>query len=73
MLSLFAYQKIKNWYQNTYIDLAENYYLPKIDPKGFLNKFVVKERNIYLPTDNKVRAFTEWYYQLYKEIGQVKL
>ena len=67
------YQKIKNWYQNTYIDLAENYYLPKIDPKGFLNKFVVKEGNIYLPTDNKVRAFTEWYYQLYKEIGQVKL
>jgi len=53
--------------------LAENYYLPKIDPKGFLNKFVVKEGNIYLPTNNKVRVFTEWYYQLYKEIGQIKL
>ena len=64
------YQKIKNWYKNVYLDLVENYYIPKIDPKNFLNKFVQKEeKNIYLPKDEKVKTFVKWYYQLYKKIG----
>ncbi len=67
------YQKLKAWYQKTYLDLAENYYLPKIDPKGFLDKFIVKENNKYLPKDTKVKEFVNWYYELYKEIGQVTL
>jgi hypothetical protein len=64
------YQKIKKWYKDVYLDLAYNYYIPKKDPKGFLDKFVIKEKN-YLPKDEKVRKFVEWYYELYKEIGQV--
>ena len=64
------YQKIKKWYKDVYLDLAYNYYIPKKDPKGFLDKFVIKEKN-YLPKDDKVREFVEWYYELYKEIGQI--
>jgi hypothetical protein len=67
------YQKLKSWYKKTYLDLAENYYLKKVDPKGFLDKFIVKEDNKYLPKESKVKEFVNWYYALYKEIGQVTL
>jgi len=67
------YQKLKSWYKKTYLDLAENYYLPKLDPKGFLDKFIIKEDNKYLPKDEKVKEFVNYYYELYKEIGQVTL
>ncbi len=63
------YQKIKSWYKRVYLDLAQNYYIPKLDPKGFLDKFIQKNGNIYLPKDKKVRNFVKWYYELYKEIG----
>ncbi len=65
------YQKIKEWYKNTYLDLAKNFYIPKNDAKGFLDKFVIKENNVYKPKDKKVREFVEYYYELYKEIGQI--
>ena len=65
------YQKIKSWYKKVYLDLAQNYYIPKLDPKGFLDKFIQKNGNIYLPTDKKVKEFVKWYYELYKEIGQI--
>jgi hypothetical protein len=67
------YQKLKSWYKKTYLDLAENYYLKKVDPKGFLDKFIVKEDNKYLPKESKIKEFVNWYYELYKEIGQVTL
>jgi len=67
------YQKLKSWYKQTYLDLAKNYYLSKLDPKGFLDKFIVKENNKYLPKETKVKEFVNWYYELYKEIGQVTL
>jgi len=63
------YQKIKSWYKDVYLDLAKNYYIPKLDPKGFLDKFIEKNGNIYLPKDEKVKNFVKWYYELYKEIG----
>jgi hypothetical protein len=53
-----------------YLDLAINYYIPKIDPKGFLDKFVIKENNYYMPIDKKLYNFVKWYYNLYKRIGQ---
>ena len=65
------YQKIKSWYKDVYLDLAQNYYIPKKDPKGFLDKFVQKNGNIYLPKDEKIKEFVNWYYDLYKEIGQI--
>ena len=65
------YQKIKKWYKNTYLDLAKNFYIPKNDAKGFLDKYVSKEGNVYKPTNQKVKKFVEWYYELYKEIGQI--
>jgi len=67
------YQKLKFWYKKTYLDLAENFYLPKLDPKGFLDKFIEKEKSVYLPKDKKVKKFVNYYYELYKEIGQVTL
>jgi len=65
------YQKIKSWYKKVYLDLAKNYYIPKLDPKGFLDKFIIKENHKYLPKDDKIREFVKWYYELYQEIGQV--
>jgi len=67
------YQKLKSWYKKTYLDLAENFYLPKLDPKGFLDKFIEKEKSVYLPKNKKVKEFVNYYYELYKEIGQVTL
>jgi hypothetical protein len=63
------YQKIKSWYKDVYLDLAQNYYIPKLDPKGFLDKFIQKENNVYLPKNEKLKEFVTWYYDLYKEIG----
>jgi hypothetical protein len=64
------YQKLKKWYKDVYFYLVTNYYIPKIDPKTFLDKFVIKDTN-YLPTNKKVADFVKWYYEIYKEIGQV--
>ncbi len=61
------YDKLKNWYKTTYLDLAR-FYVNKEDAKKFLNKFVYKDKNFY-PLNKKADEFVRYYYQRYKEIG----
>ncbi|NPA55319.1 MAG: invasion protein CiaB [Epsilonproteobacteria bacterium] len=66
------YRKLKEWYKNAYLDLAYNYYIPKANPRGFLDKYIYKQQ-VYLPKNPVIQDFVKYYYDLYKQIGQVKL
>jgi hypothetical protein len=61
------YPLLKEWYKNTYLDLA-NHYVEKKDAKEFLDKFVYKDTNFY-PLNKKADEFVRYYYKRYKEIG----
>ena len=61
------YEKIKNWYKETYLDLAK-VYEEKKDAKIFLDKFIYKDKNYY-PINKKADEFVRYYYELYKKIG----
>ncbi|NPA12253.1 MAG: invasion protein CiaB [Epsilonproteobacteria bacterium] len=61
------YEKLKDWYKKTYLDLAK-IYEEKRDAKEFLDKFVYKDKNFY-PLNKKADEFVRYYYQRYKEIG----
>ncbi len=67
------YQKLKDWYKENYLSLAMDYYLPKADPKRFLDKFIYKKNNTYKPKNSKISNFADYYYDLYRKIGQVVL
>lgn len=59
----------KNLYIETYLDLAK-VYLKKEDAKIFLEQFVQKDGKNFMPKEPMVKQFVEYYYALYKEIGQ---
>lgn len=65
-----AYEKLKDWYIQTYKDLATHYLLKK-DASQFLEKFAVKNSKTYDPKDEGIRYFVNYYWNLYKEFGQV--
>jgi len=62
------YEKIKEWYKKTYLELAE-IYVKKADAKEFLDKFVYKDKNFY-PKNKEADEFVKHYYQRYREIGE---
>lgn len=70
-LSFGGYERLKKWYETVYKDLVKNYYLQKADPKEFLQKYVIKEDEVYFPKDEKVRNFVKHYWYLYKKVGRV--
>ncbi len=61
------YSELKNWYKETYLDLA-NHYVEKKDAKEFLDKFLYKDKNSY-PLNKKADEFVKYYYKRYQEIG----
>jgi len=61
------YEKLKNWYKNTYLSLAD-IYVKKEDAKRFLDKFIYKDKNYY-PLNIKADEFVKYYYKRYQEIG----
>ncbi len=63
------YDAMKSAYQEAYKKLAETY-LNKVDASEYLNRYAQKEGSIYLPVKEEIRAFVEYYYARYKEIGQ---
>jgi len=65
-----AYRKQKALYQERYIRLAHKFYLPKQDASGFLANYVKKVDGIWLPKDERVRSFVDYYWARYLEIGQ---
>ena len=64
------YPALKEWYKKTYKELATHYLLKK-DANEFLKRFATKVGNTYDPVDDEVRYFVNFYWKLYKEIGQV--
>ena len=64
------YDSLKEWYKQTYKDLAIHY-LQKKDAKEFLEKFAKKKDKTYEPVDDNIRYFVNHYWRLYKDIGQV--
>ncbi len=69
-LSQSAYEKIKDWYQKTYKDLALHY-LNKEDATIFLKKYLKKEGRYWMPIDDKVNYFVKHYWNLHQDIGQI--
>jgi hypothetical protein len=63
------YDAMKEAYISAYKDLAENY-LKKVDASEYLAQYAVKDEGIYLPKNEKIKSFVEYYYARYKEIGQ---
>jgi len=61
------YEKLKDWYKNTYLSLAD-IYVNKEDAKKFLDKFIYKDKNYY-PLNKKADEFVRHYYKRYQEIG----
>jgi len=64
------YEALKEWYKQTYTNLA-THYLQKKDAKEFLEKFARKKDKTYEPIDEEVKYFVNHYWRLYKDIGQV--
>ena len=63
------YQILKSWYKNTYEKLAKHY-LGKKDATLFLEEFLQKEEKTWLPKDEKVKYFVNYYWNLDQDIGQ---
>jgi len=62
-------EELKQWYVKTYTDLAKHY-LDKKDATLFLENFAKKESKYFMTNDSKIKAFVEFYFNRYKEIGQ---
>jgi len=63
------YGTMKALYISTYKSLAQHY-VQKLDAMDFLYRYAEKVDGIYLPNDDIVREFVEYYYSRYQEIGQ---
>jgi len=68
-LSDEKFENLKNWYIQTYTDLA-NHYLNKKDATKFLNQFATKDGKYFMPNNKTINEFVKYYFQRYKAIGQ---
>ncbi len=65
-----AYERAKAWYIDTYTSLALHY-LNKKDATEFLSRYAKKEGKYFMPVDDKVKYFVNYYWGLHQEIGQI--
>ena len=65
-----AYQRLKQWYIDTYKKLATHYLLKK-DASDFLEQYAVKNQKTFDPKDLKIKTFVNFYWNHYQDIGQV--
>jgi len=63
------YKNLKNWYINIYKKLALHY-LDKKDAKIFLDDYLIKQNGYFLPKNQNIRDFVDFYYTKYEKIGQ---
>jgi len=63
------YDAMKEAYIAAYEVLAKTY-LDKVDANEYLKRYAQKEEGVYLPAEEHIRTFVEYYYARYKEIGQ---
>jgi hypothetical protein len=64
-----AYEKAKELYIQVYKKLATTY-LEKKDANTFLFDYVKQNGKIFMPKDEKIENFVNYYYDLYKTIGR---
>ncbi len=62
-------EKLKQWYVDIYSSLA-THYLKKEDATIWLNNYAIKENKYFMPKNDKIKAFVEYYFAQYKAIGQ---
>ncbi len=60
---------LKQWYVNIYSSLAVHY-LKKNEATIWLNIYAIKEDKYFMPVDDNIKAFVEYYFTQYKAIGQ---
>ncbi len=65
-----AYERIKEWYIKTYEELAIHY-LSKQSASEFLFKYAKKEGKYFMPIDDGVRYFVNYYWNLHQDMGQI--
>ena len=65
-----AYARIRTWYLETYKSLGLHY-LHKRDATAFLSRYARKEGKHFVPVEERVRYFVNYYWNLHQEIGQV--
>ncbi|MCH9813274.1 MAG: invasion protein CiaB [Epsilonproteobacteria bacterium] len=65
-----AYENIKSWYLQTYKALAKHY-LTKKDASLFLHQYAQKEGKFYMPCNDQVRYFVNYYWNLHQDMGQI--
>ena len=63
------YEDMRERYQEAYKSLAKHY-INKREANEYLLKYTQKIEGIYLPINDEILAFVEYYYTRYKEIGQ---
>jgi len=68
-ISSEAYDRLKKFYFDTYESLA-SHYLAKKDASEFLSKYAQKINKTYLPKDEKVKSFVDYYWSLHQDIGR---
>jgi len=60
---------LKQWYIDTYSSLA-SHYLQKQDALIWLNNYAIKENKYFLPKDDTIKDFVQYYFKRYQAIGQ---
>jgi len=68
-LNLEAYENLKEWYLSTYSELAIHY-IEKRDSKDFLDKFTIYVEGNFMPRNDIVRSFVQYYWNLHQKIGR---
>ncbi len=63
-----TFNKLKELYLSHYKKLI-NIYLEKIDAWVFLSDYTIEKHGYYLPLNPDLRKFVEYYYEVYKKIG----
>ena len=63
------YEDMKKAYKECYKNLA-THYVNKCDASEFLYQYTQKIGGVYLPKNEKIKEFVEYYYDRYKLIGQ---
>lgn len=63
-----SFSNLKETYINHYVDLI-NIYLSKTDAMEFLKKYTIKEWLYYLPQNEFLRDFVNYFYETYEKIG----
>ncbi|MDP2091071.1 MAG: invasion protein CiaB [Candidatus Gracilibacteria bacterium] len=63
-----TFNKLKSLYISHYKKLI-NIYLEKIDAGVFFNDYIIEKNGYYLPLNPDLRNFVEYYYKVYKKIG----